>query len=444
MGTSKASGSSSIRDQQTGVTAKVENNSEGTPAVNVIAEVTNGDDDLAVSFSSLLQDIFGNLKTSQQVNLFEYEFRYDRATDVYWDTDATSGGTGSVNTNTVSYELNCTSTTGSQFILQSRRYIEYRPSETQSVFFTANYKGAVANIMKCVGLYDDENGVFLQLDGTTPKFVIRSKTSGSVVDTTASQSNWNGDKLDGTGASGVTVDWEDQQLFEISFGWLGSAPVELYFYNGAEKVLVHRFTNTNSIAVPYSQSGTLPVRAEIENLSSGAAESMHLTCVSVAARGTRLNIGRVRPVDYDVNSAREFENGTEKIAVGFRIKSTYKYSSAKPIEFSGVSNGGGAEFLWRLYFNPTLSGGGSWADVDGSILQRLTNAPSFSGGTVIASGYLGLKEGESSASNQRSVESDVFAGRNIGNTEQDIFILTIDTTDDDFDAFFGVNVREFL
>ena len=57
-----------------------------------------------------------------------------------------------------------------------------------------------------VGYFGDKNGFYLEQLGTDIAFVERSLVSGSVTNTPVVQSSWNGDKLDGTGASGLTLD----------------------------------------------------------------------------------------------------------------------------------------------------------------------------------------------------------------------------------------------
>jgi hypothetical protein len=53
----------------------------------------------------------------------------------------------------------------------------------------------------------------LQQNGTTISFVLRTATSGSPSDArTVNQADWNGDKLDGTGDSGYTLDITKAQI----------------------------------------------------------------------------------------------------------------------------------------------------------------------------------------------------------------------------------------
>ena len=56
---------------------------------------------------------------------------------------------------------------------------------------------------------------FFEQNGTDLRVVIRDDGSGSVVDSVVSQANWNVDKLDGTGASGITIDTTKDNIYFI-------------------------------------------------------------------------------------------------------------------------------------------------------------------------------------------------------------------------------------
>ena len=55
-------------------------------------------------------------------------------------------------------------------------------------------------------MFDANNGIFFEDTGTGYQIVRRTYVTGSAVDNVVAQSSWNGDKLDGTGESGYTLD----------------------------------------------------------------------------------------------------------------------------------------------------------------------------------------------------------------------------------------------
>jgi hypothetical protein len=87
-----------------------------------------------------------------------------------------------------------------------------------------------ANLRQRVGYFDPNNGLFLQRNGTELSFIIRTYTGGSADDTRkVVQSAWNGDKLDGSGASGITLDTTKAQILFADFEWLGVGSVRVGF-----------------------------------------------------------------------------------------------------------------------------------------------------------------------------------------------------------------------
>jgi len=80
------------------------------------------------------------------------------------------------------------------------------------------------------------------------------------------QSQWNIDKMDGTGPSGYNLDVSKMQMAYIDYTWYGAGFIRFGFrgVNG-EIVYCHRMPNNNTGYSAYQRSGNLPARFEIEN-----------------------------------------------------------------------------------------------------------------------------------------------------------------------------------
>lgn len=92
-------------------------------------------------------------------------------------------------------------------------------------------------------------------DGTAAGTFAETKAGVAVTDTWIPQSSWNGDKLDGTGASGITLDPTKGNVYEIGVQYLGFGAVEFRVEvitagNNADFVTVH------TIAFPNSRTAT--------------------------------------------------------------------------------------------------------------------------------------------------------------------------------------------
>ena len=139
-----------------------------------------------------------------------------------------------------------------------------------------------------VGYFNTQNGVFFQRVDGVYSFVLRSSsipTPGTPSDArTVNQSSWNGDKLDGTGASGYTLDPSKAQILWMDFEWLGVGSVRCGFIINGEYIVCHTFNNANDITSVYMTTAILPVRYEIFTTSAVAA-SMKAICISVVSEG---------------------------------------------------------------------------------------------------------------------------------------------------------------
>jgi hypothetical protein len=89
------------------------------------------------------------------------------------------------------------------------------------------------------GYTDFTNGFYFGVDGTG-KYIAYA-TGGSVTKTY--QANWNVDKLDGTGASGKTLDLSVGTVTQIDFTWYGYGDIEFsYYLKNATTLKIERHT----------------------------------------------------------------------------------------------------------------------------------------------------------------------------------------------------------
>jgi alkyl hydroperoxide reductase subunit AhpC len=106
-------------------------------------------------------------------------------------------------------------------------------------------------------MFDANNGIFFYADGTTLKIVRRTYVTGSAADTEKSQSEWNGDKLDGTGKSGYTLDPTKASILFMDFEWLGMGSVRVGFVIDGKFIVAHTFYNANDLSTVYMQTANL-------------------------------------------------------------------------------------------------------------------------------------------------------------------------------------------
>lgn len=238
----------------------------------------------AITVGGTSADAFGRLRSSMPFTLFDSQNRY--AKNDLFDESTATGGAVSYLANESTVNMTTTTSSGSEVIRESKRVFAYQPGKSLLVMNTFVMSAAQANMRCRVGYFSTQNGVYFERDGTTVNIVRRSYTSGSVVNTAIAQANWNGDKLDGTGESGFTLDTTKAQIFWIDFEWLGVGSVRCGFVINGKFIVCHTFHHANTISSVYMTTAILPVRYEITNTGATASTgSLKQICSTVISEG---------------------------------------------------------------------------------------------------------------------------------------------------------------
>jgi hypothetical protein len=243
-----------------------------------------------VSIGGTNTDAFGRLRVSEPYSLFDSQNRY--AADNQFDTSTATGGSTTYLANEATVRMDVDTTSGAEVVRQSFRTMLYQPGKSLLFLGTFVMNAAKANLRQRVGYFSTQNGLYFELTGASPgtkAFVLRTYIGGSVDNTTrrVEQSAWNGDKLDGTGASGYTLDLTKPQILWMDFEWLGVGNVRVGFIINGEYIVCHTYQNANFTGTSvYMTTATLPVRYEITNTAATAdASSLKQICSSVVSEG---------------------------------------------------------------------------------------------------------------------------------------------------------------
>jgi hypothetical protein len=289
-----------------------------------------------------------------------------------------------------------------------------------------------AGLRQRVGLFGAQNGVYFEVDGNTLNLVIRKYTSGSVDDTTEkfAQTNWNGDKLNGTGPSGITLVVSRAQIFWCDIEWLGVGTVRAGFVINGQFIVCHTFHHANQIGVNkvYMTTATLPVRYELT--STGAAGTMRAICSTVISEGGYINRSVSRSIGTSL-TGKALSNTVYRPLVCIRLKAANLESVVVPVKFDlfGLQQ---AAFVYQLIINPTLTNA-SWtsASADSSVEYDLS-ATGLSGGTVIDQGiFVGSNKGGSASITSNDVDFSQQLGRTIAGVSDIWCLAAIATTNND-------------
>jgi len=385
-------------------------------------------------------DAFGRLRVSNPFTLFDGALRY-RDDTFKWNQVDTGSGISTFLPNESSVLMTVTGN-GDSVVRQSKQVFSYQPGKSLLTMVTFAMNTPTAGLRQRVGLFGAQNGVYFEVDGTTVNLVIRKYTSGSVDDTTEKipQSLWNGDKLNGTGASGITLAVSRSQIFWCDIEWLGVGSVRCGFVIDGQFILCHTFHHANRVGFDkvYMTTATLPVRYELT--STGAAGTMRAICSTVISEGGYVNRSFSRAAGTPL-TGKNLSDTAYRPLVCIRLKSSNIDSIVVPTKFDvyGLQQ---AAFVYRVILNPTLTGA-SWtsAGADSSVEYDIS-ATALSGGTVIDQGiFVGSNKGGSANVSSSDVDFSQQLGRTIADVSDIWCLAAIATTNND-DAVGTVSWQE--
>lgn len=346
-------------------------------------------------------DSFGRMNVAQPVTLFEAQFNYGLQPSLF-DQYVTNGNIVHVPAHSAVRLSTGGGTVGNRAVFQSRKYIRYQPGKAHNLLWTCVLGSPKADVRQIAGLIDDEDGLAFVQDGSGLGVLMRTSTSGMVVDNIVPQAEWNLDRLDGTGKSEIPLDVTKNNIMVIDMQWLGAGRVRWGFDFGGHITYCHQSQWANTVELPFMRTANLPFRVEIKNTGSADGETtLDFTCVTVYSNGGSKQSFLTRST-----------NNAEATAGADSLRSVTSATEALPVlsirpraSFNGLTNRGqvrptscqvaskDAAVAYSIIQNGTLVDA-SFSDVNSdSIVEVDTSATGISGGIVVASGYLGADIG---------------------------------------------------
>lgn len=344
--------------------------------------------------SGVAVDAFGRARMSQPLTLFDSSHRF--RDNGLWSTSNTVTATYAHNANAGLMTLNLDTTANAEIVRETTKVFSYQPGKSLQTMNTFVFNPAKPNLRQRVGYYGAQNGIYLELDGTTINFVERSYSNGSISETRVSQANWNVDTLLGAVASSpsqITLDLTKAQILFIDIEWLGLGTVRCGFVIDGKLIHCHSFHHANKIDSTYMTSASLPLRYEIKNTAATANSStMKQVCSTVISEGGYELRGDQWSVGTPVQTPKTLATaGTYYPIVSIQLRSTRLDAIAILTALSILAlNSNPCSAAWRVYRGTTLTSP-SWnpASSDSSI-EYDTSATALSGGQVLAQGYIGI------------------------------------------------------
>jgi len=332
---------------------------------------------------------FGELEVVEPTPVVQADFIYNINADM---VDTTVTGSGTVTQASSMAVLQTTATTNSSAMIETKRFLKYRPGQGCHVRGTALFTTGVAGSEQLFGAGDDVDGLFFGYNGTSFGVMTRNNS----VDTWVAQADWNGDKMDGTGGSsnptGQNLDMTKGNVYQINFQWLGFGLIEFAIEdaNTGRFVPVHQVRYANANTVPSLLNPSFPILWSVENTTNNTNITLKgASCVGEIEG----KIEYLGPTNAIGNSKTGVTTALTNILT-IRNKSTYQtITNRTPINLLkySVSVDGNKPAEFQLVKNTTLGGTPSYTDIstNTSVVDYDTAGTTITGGQVIDFGTLG-------------------------------------------------------
>ena len=331
-------------------------------------------------------DAFGRLRISEPFTLFDSQNRYIDG-EQFSSVTATGGNVIYV-ANESSFNLNVSSTSGSSVIRQSKTVQAYQPGKsllTMNTFAMATLK---ANLRQRVGYFTASNGIYFEANGTSLFLVIRSSTTGVVVEERIAQADWNGNTL----LSGTVLDPTLTQIFWNDVEWLGVGNVRAGFVINGQFIVCHTFQHANQPGntTVYMTTATLNPRYEITNTGATTGNStMKQICSTVISEGGFTPSTKIGYVSNGTSVTRVSSANTLTSLCSIRLNPAYPDAVVIPAQLDllliDVRYG-----QFQLIENATFTT--SWSNVAGSVVQTATHSNTITDGNVVFAGLTSSRD----------------------------------------------------
>jgi hypothetical protein len=389
-----------------------------------------------IGFKGTAVDAFNRLKVSTPFTLFDSQQRYQVSDK--WNYVGGTGGSYSYNITESTVSLSTNTLSGSKVYSETKRVFPYQPGKALTILNTFALETPKTGLRQRVGYFGvtggftgatPYNGIYLEQDGLTLSLCLASASLGTTQK--INQVNWNGDKLDGNGASGITLDVTKGNIFWMDIEWLGVGDVRTGFFINGRPIVAHTFYNANVNATTYMTTACLPIRYEIQNTTSQASSStMRQICSSVLSEAGYE--GFTRRYNITKNGSNLVPLTTQDVQypmIALRMNSNRLDSIIIPSNLSVVvepgTNNKPVTVQYRILLNPTLTGNTWITHYNGNVDYNIS-ATAITGGTDIIGGYL-------SSSGSLDISNINDFNFQLGRTQtgvSDIFALTLTPLED--------------
>jgi hypothetical protein len=251
----------------------------------------------------------------------------------------------------------------------------------------------VLGVRRRFGLFDEKNGFYFE-DGGDGNYYCCIRNFNGVGGPTLTRiprEQWNGDRLDGQGISGIVADPTAQQLVVFDYEWYGAGTVVFKFIIDGAAHTIHTFYHANRINTVWCATPFLPIRLELTNVTGAAGtHRMFQGSNSLISEGEVGKLGIAENITTNITGKSLGAPNVFRPVLSIRLKSTALSGIVLPAYFQAISLSN-ANVFYKLIFNANLTGA-VWTDMpdENSFTQYDQSATAYTGGRDIDSGFVSV------------------------------------------------------
>lgn len=386
-------------------------------------------------------DAFGRARVSQVTTQFDAKQLHDNL-PLFIDEETIGTGAAAHSTTEARSQLT-TAATSDAVILQTKQRFNYQSGKSQLIFMTFNNFQAETNITKRIGYFSsstttpftaDLDGLFLESDGNVSINIYKTGTLTEQTD----QSSWNIDPLDGTGESGITVDWQDNQILIIDFEWLGVGRVRWGLVVDGLIYYFHESKFANTTQGVYMSSPNQPLRWELRQSGAGSG-TFNVICSSVNSEGSLNKLGKILSDNLGTTHVNANSTSTKYALLGIRLQTAKVDTLVDLINYSILATTSDNQLI-EVWLNPTVAGTFTYNSVTNSSVQVAKGASggtnTVTGGTLLYSRYITAQD-----ATPVNLENAIRLGMAIDGTLDEI-VITCNPLTSNSDVLASIDWRE--
>ena len=305
-----------------------------------------------------------------------------------WDEEITGTASSTLDTYEATLVLSVGTTTGDRIERQTKRVLPYIPGRENEVIMHFKLNAQQPGIVKRLGILDERSGIYFEDDGTTYNVVLRKTTSGGTTETRIARANWNGDKLDGTGGSGITIDFTKFQTLVIEYNWF-TGHAEIKFIIGNYSHPIHQFEFNNSEDAVITNTPFLPIKWDIHNTTGvSGTHTLEISSYATLSEAGSVPLGVKNTVTTPLVGVKCTDALTYYPILSIRLRSDRIKGIVLPLAFQ-VAALDNAPIFYKVLLNPSLTGATTWDSYDDTHVEYNTDATALiEGDYTITAGYI--------------------------------------------------------